>query len=73
MAFTRDQLEAELTKLDDTITCLMAEFWNGFASAADFATECASAADVEWVNGRIDDLLRTHNIVVPSDEPPVDG
>jgi len=73
MAFTRDQLELELTKLDGTITCLMAEFWSAFAGASDFATECASAADVEWVNGRIDNLLREHYIVVPEDGPPVDG
>lgn len=79
MAFTREQLAERLRALDAALPRLCAEypdpdeFWNAFASEADFATECAGEEDYDWVNAQVDALLRKHGVEVPTDESPTDG
>ncbi|NID14379.1 hypothetical protein [Luteibacter yeojuensis] len=79
MAFTREQLTARLEALDGALPRLRAEypdddeFWNAFASEADFAIECAGSDDYDWVNAQVDALLHKHGIEVRGDESPTDG
>lgn len=79
MSATRDQLTAELKRLDGLIPGWLAdygqgaEFWNVVAGETDTLTESASGADAEWANAEFDNLLRKHKVAVPGDEAPVDG
>ena len=75
----RHGLMARLDELDKKLPSLktqypdMDDFWNAFAGESDFATECAGSDDYDWVNERVDELLRKHGIAVPGDSSPVDG
>lgn len=44
-----------------------------FAGEADVLDENVSAPDTEYLQSRLDDMLRQHEIDVPQDEPPADG
>lgn len=72
MAKSRSELDALLNALEGKIPALIEEhldidsFWPVFAGEADVIEDSASAADHEYVRGRIDAML-AKNCLVPDD------
>lgn len=81
MAKTRNELEAELQRLDAAMPAMIdgstvdgdldeAEFWPAFSGMADVILDAASSDDYDWVNQRTDAILKKHRIEAGWPESP---
>ena len=66
MSLTRAQLREHLNVLEARLPAMIhahpdpADFWPQFAGHADVITDAAGPDDFEWVQERLDDMLRHH-------------
>lgn len=66
MSLPKPTLQQHLNELEAQLPALMrdhsdeADFWPAFAGQADVITEAAGPADFDWVQERLDAMLRHH-------------
>ena len=66
MSLPRPTLQQHLNELEARLPALMrdypdqADFWPAFAGQADAIADAAGPGDVDWVQERLDDMLRHH-------------
>lgn len=66
MSLPRPTLRQHLNELEARLPALMrdhsdeADFWPAFAGQADVIADAAGHDDVDWVQERLDDMLRHH-------------
>ena len=71
----RAQLQQALNGLDASLETMKAQypdsgdFWSAFAGEADVILDAAGSDDYDWVNSRVDDLLRKHGVAMPPESP----
>lgn len=66
MTLTRPELQIRLNALEARLPALVreypehADFWPAFAGMADDIVEAAGADDCDWVDDRLEEMLRRH-------------
>lgn len=66
MTLTRPELQTRLNALEAQLPALVrehpdpADFWPAYAGVADEIVDAAGADDCEWVDDRLEEMLRHH-------------